>query len=154
MMLKLKMELESEFRALAKTGPQLKTIQLDSSSVNRLKLKQQQEINLKSQIKHMNEQIKGVQFLLMQCQMGLANCNEMTEATAVSIQPTPSKNVSVDAINSADLAERNLNLISFDDNYNEKSSPLINLNKEVVINKQQNVNEEKNASDERHNFLD
>lgn len=79
MMSKLKLDLETELKNLNQST-NYSTSKLDSSSINRLKAKQQQELNLKSQIKHLNEQMKGVVFLLMQCQIGLENCNDMAAA--------------------------------------------------------------------------
>jgi hypothetical protein len=116
MMSKLKMELEQELKSITSRTSANSRGHLDSSSINRLKQKQQQEINLKSQIKHLNEQMKGVFFLLMQCQIGLDNCNSMMAASESStLKDSSSDKGSVQS-------QLEKPLISFDDDQDEREA--------------------------------
>jgi hypothetical protein len=79
MISKLKFDLENELKSLASNNDTNTngSVALDCvSTINRLKQKQQHDLNLKSKIKHLDEQLKGVLFLMMQCQIGLENLND------------------------------------------------------------------------------
>jgi hypothetical protein len=65
------------------------------------------EEQLKSQIKHIDEQIRGVAFLLMQAQIGLENCSDTYSISAASLQLRTNENkTSTDVLetNSIDAA--------------------------------------------------
>lgn len=66
MMTKIRFDLEKELEIVTKS-------KLNSKKTNQIA---QQEDQLKSQIKHVDDQLRCVLFLLMQCQIGLENCND------------------------------------------------------------------------------
>jgi hypothetical protein len=74
MMTKLKSDLDKELAGVLKAKQTSKTSRADDRKSQ--VLASQQEEQLKSQIKHLEDQIKCVVFLLMQCQIGLENCND------------------------------------------------------------------------------
>ena len=82
MMTRLKSDLEKELDANLKNKPLKVTKSFLSgsssteSSRKALNISNQQESQLRSQIKHLDDQMRCVVFLLMQCQIGLENCNE------------------------------------------------------------------------------
>lgn len=70
MMTKIKCELDKELEICASSSN-------DNSNSNNINEKREQnEAHLISQIKHLEEQMKGVVFLLMQCQIGLETCGD------------------------------------------------------------------------------
>ncbi|CAF0799003.1 unnamed protein product [Brachionus calyciflorus] len=69
MMTKLKIDLENELDICIKQ-------KLDKKQAKKNQILEQQEHSYKSQIKHLNEQIKCVLFLLMQCKLGLDNLTQ------------------------------------------------------------------------------
>ena len=99
MMTKIKEELEKELEIelkskLGKTkSKQFKHV-LSSASLSGASFPSQNEHQIKSQIKHLDDQIKCVAFLLMQCQIGLENCNDILvtredSLTSTTITATP-----------------------------------------------------------------
>ena len=80
MMTKLKQDLEKELEAELKSkeskskSKNLKNV-LASATVGGY-IPSNQEYQIRSQIKHLDDQIKCVAFLLMQCQIGLENCSD------------------------------------------------------------------------------
>lgn len=99
MMTKLKFDLEKELESLTKV--KLNSKKPAASTVH-------QEDQLKSQIKHLDDQIRCVLFLLMQCQIGLDNCLESTPnqapikitTTQVTRTPIPEIHVTFDSSDS------------------------------------------------------
>ena len=76
MMTKLKMELEKELGAAGGAA--------QSSNRNSGPIYQEK---IRSQIKHLEDQMKCVVFLLMQCQIGLESCNEPSTAVILNSRP-------------------------------------------------------------------
>ena len=68
MMTKIKSELDKELKLCLSSSND------NSNNITSTERRQNNEAHLKSQIKHLEEQMKGVVFLLMQCQIGLETC--------------------------------------------------------------------------------
>ena len=80
MMTKIKQDLDKELEVELKSKAskaKFKSIK-NALTTNSTKasLPTHHEYQIKSQIKHLDDQIKCVAFLLMQCQIGLDNCND------------------------------------------------------------------------------
>lgn len=101
MMSKLKTDLEAEMELL-----QAQRLMEDKKQVT------QQENAIRSQINHLNEQIKCVMFLLMQCKMGLESLGHRDQQLPEPIaQPTASLTSSETSTSSLDNNVENLQLI-------------------------------------------
>ena len=92
MMTKIKQDLDKELEAELKSkaskskSRNLKNV-LTSASTG-VSLPSHHEYQIRSQIKHLDDQIKCVAFLLMQCQIGLENCNDNFANNVSIISPS------------------------------------------------------------------
>ena len=94
MMLKIKKDLEKELYSFSDnksliSNDSSKSISITNASAENSKKIERKFLNkeeqLKMQIKHLDQQIKGVEFLLMQCQIGLEIFNDTNRNNANNI---------------------------------------------------------------------
>ena len=123
MMTKIKEELEKELdvelkaKSVKSRMRPLKHV-LSTASLHGGSMPNQQEYQIRSQIKHLDDQIKCVAFLLMQCQIGLENCNDIlvSGVTATIVQQQPQE-----ATNQMEIPKICIDQIDIDGHPNIKS---------------------------------
>ncbi len=112
MMSKLKTDLEKELDLAGEEDKGLLRIAKGASSNGASKKFLNKEEQIKMQIKHLDEQMKGVVFLLMQCQIGLEMIND-----------TSKNNVNSHSTNGVSQADNNNPIVTTNAENNTNDQP-------------------------------
>jgi hypothetical protein len=132
-MLKIKKDLEKELYSFSDnksliSNDSSKSIPITNASAENSKKIERKFLNkeeqLKMQIKHLDQQIKGVEFLLMQCQIGLEIFNDTNRNNANNTQTNKTNSNQADSIESIKTSCNDNN--NSDDSNHPSSQEIIN----------------------------